>query len=79
MNNNRFMLSEGKTDTDFRGHRKSPCYLLQFSSKHGAAHSYNKYHILLNWREASGGKVVNKIATIDLDKEKGAKKKGESQ
>ena len=54
------------------------CYLLQLSSKHGAADVYNKYHILLHWREASGGKVVNEIATIDLDKKKGAKKKGES-
>lgn len=57
---------------DFRGPRKRPCYLLQLGSKHGAAHIYNKYHILLHWREASGGKVVNKIATIDLDKEKGS-------
>lgn len=63
---------------DFRGCRENPCYLLQLSSKHGAADIYNKYHILLHWREASGGKVVNKIATIDLDKKKGAKKEGES-
>lgn len=55
---------------DVRGSKQSPCYLLQLSSKHGAAHVNNKHHILLYWLEASGGKVMNKIATIDLDKKK---------
>lgn len=41
-------------------------------NKYGDTHNNNKHHILLYWLEASGGKVMNKIATIDLDKERGS-------
>ena len=56
----------------FRGRKQRPRYLLQFSSKHGTTHVNNKHHILLHWLEASGGKVMNEIATIDLGKRKGS-------
>lgn len=47
-----------------------PCYLLHLGTKHGAAHVNNEHHVFLNRWEASGGKVMNKIAVVNLDKKK---------
>lgn len=43
-------------------------YLLHLGTKHGAAHVNNKHHVFLNRWKASGGKVMNKIAVVNLDK-----------
>lgn len=49
---------------------QGPCYLLHLGTKHGAAHVNHEHHVFLNRWEASGGKVMNKIAVVNLDKKK---------
>jgi hypothetical protein len=64
-------LFPGPSDARTEVGPQGPCYLLHLGTKHGAAHINNKHHILLHRLEASGGKVMNKIATINLDKKEG--------
>lgn len=49
---------------------QGPRYLFHLGAKHGAAHVNNKHHVFPNRWKASGCKVMNKIAVVNLDKKK---------
>lgn len=57
-------LSKSKATKDPQG----PCYLLHPGTTHGATHVKNKPHIFTNRWKASGCKVINKIAVVNLRK-----------
>lgn len=64
-----FLLSEPSRKRVMKG-PKGPCYLFHLDTKHGAAHVNNEHHVSLDRWEASGSKVMNKIASVNLYKMK---------
>lgn len=56
-----------------------PRYLLHLGPKHGATDVNHKHHVLLHGWEASGRKVVNKVAVIDLEGERESRKASRSR